>query len=96
MIFMMNKQRHSVGIVYPKYRAIKYYHLPVLQILFLRAVFILSILQYTRSEQFKRSYNGQADQERYKRQLTEDESGVRGHASVSNLSLYEPRIHSSY
>ena len=87
MIFTMNKQRHSVGIVYQKYRAIKYYHLPVLQILFLRAVFILSILQYIRSEQLKRSYNGQADQERYKRQLAEGESGVRGHASVSNLSL---------
>ena len=87
MILMMDKQRHSVGLAYQKYRGIKNYHLPVLQILFLRAVFILSILQYIRSEQFKRSYNGQADQERYKRQLTEGESGVRGHASVSNLSL---------
>ena len=87
MILMMNKQRHSVGILYQKYRANKYYHLTVLQILFLRAIFILSILQYIRCEQFKRSYNGQADQERYKRQLTEGESGVRGHASVSNLSL---------
>ena len=87
MIFTMNKQTHSVGLVYQKYRGIENYHLPTLQILFLRTVFVLSILQYIRSEQFQRSYNGQADQERYKRQLTEGESGVRGHASVSNLSL---------